>query len=225
MIYFTDGAASQYKNKKNFANLCSHEADFGLKAEWHFFASCHGKSACDEIGGTLKRLARLASLQRHSNNQITNPEQLFLWAKENVDNIKTFYVSSDVVKNNAATIERRMGEAVVVQGTRSLHCYIPINSFQLKASSLSGPESDFKVYDVLPDRNIFDLNTCVVKDFIACIYEENGLWYVAQICSIDLVNSEFKVKFMSPDGESGFIRGYKPTKDFAMVSIQCFVKN
>jgi hypothetical protein len=160
VIYFTDGAASQYKNKKNFANLCSHEADFGLKAEWHFFASCHGKSACDGIGGTLKRLARLASLQRHSSNQITNPEQLFLGAKENVDNSKTFYVSSDVVKNNAATIERRMGEAVVVQGTRSLYCYIPMNSFQLKASPLSGPESDFKVYDVLPNRNIFDLNRC-----------------------------------------------------------------
>ncbi|KAI9562528.1 hypothetical protein GHT06_009976 [Daphnia sinensis] len=180
------------------AFFAPHEADFGLKAEWHFFASCHGKSACDGIGGTLKRLARLA---------------------KNVDNIKTFYVCSDVVKNNAATIERRMGEAVVVPGTRSLHCFIPINSFQLKASPLSGPESDFKVYDVLPHRNIFDLKPCVVKEFIACIYEENGLWYLAQICSIDLVNSEFKVKFMSPDGESGFIRGYKPTKDFAMVSI------
>jgi hypothetical protein len=69
-------------------------------------------------------------------------------------------VSSDVVKNNAATIERRMGEAVLVQGTRSLNCYIPINSFQLKASPLSGPKSGFKVYDVLPNRNIFDLNTC-----------------------------------------------------------------
>ena len=90
-------------------------------------------------------------------------------AKENVDNSKTFYVSSDVVKNNAASIKRRMGEAVVVQGTRSLHCYIPIYSFKLKASPLSGPESDFKVYNVLPDRNIFDLNTCVVKDFISCI--------------------------------------------------------
>ncbi|KZS09833.1 Cc8L18.2-like protein [Daphnia magna] len=137
VIYFTDGAASQYKNKKNFANLCSHEADFGLMAEWHFFASCHGKSACDGIGGTLKRLARLASLQRHSNNHITSPEQLFNWATENVD-IKTFYVSSHSVQSNAATIERRMEQASVVQGTRSLHCYVPLNSFQLKASPWNG---------------------------------------------------------------------------------------
>jgi hypothetical protein len=96
IIYWSDGAASQYKNKKNFANLCCHE--FRLSSEWHFFVSCHEKSACDGIGGTLKRLARLASLQRHSTNQITTPIDLFNWAKDNVD-IKTFYVSSDEVIN------------------------------------------------------------------------------------------------------------------------------
>ena len=32
-IYFSDGAASQYKNRKNFVNLCLHKDDFGLSAE------------------------------------------------------------------------------------------------------------------------------------------------------------------------------------------------
>ena len=36
IIYFSDGAASQYKNRKNFLNLCHHKDDFGVKAEWHF---------------------------------------------------------------------------------------------------------------------------------------------------------------------------------------------
>ncbi|KZS08330.1 Cc8L18.2-like protein [Daphnia magna] len=48
--YFTDESGAQYTNKKNFANLCAHFEDFKLEAEWHFFASCHGKSACDGIG-------------------------------------------------------------------------------------------------------------------------------------------------------------------------------
>lgn len=60
--YFSDGAASQYKNRKNFASLCHHKEDFNLDATWHFFATSHGKSACDGIGGTLKRLAAKASL-------------------------------------------------------------------------------------------------------------------------------------------------------------------
>ena len=75
--YFTDGSGAQYKNKKKFANLSAHAQDFQLEAEWHFFASCHGKSACDGIGGTIKRLARLASLQRGIQDQITTPAQLF----------------------------------------------------------------------------------------------------------------------------------------------------
>ena len=36
IIYFSDGAALQYKNRKNFLNLCLHKDDFGVKAEWHF---------------------------------------------------------------------------------------------------------------------------------------------------------------------------------------------
>lgn len=36
VIYFSDGAASQYKNKKNFINLVYYEEDFGIPAEWHF---------------------------------------------------------------------------------------------------------------------------------------------------------------------------------------------
>ena len=39
IFYVSDGCAAQYKNCKNFLNLCSHEADFGVPAEWHFF--CH----------------------------------------------------------------------------------------------------------------------------------------------------------------------------------------
>ena len=90
--YFTDGSGAQYKNKKNFANLSAHVQDFQLEAEWNFFASCHRKNACDGLGGTIKRLERLASLQR-LNHQITAPKQLFEWATKLVEN-KFFYVSS-----------------------------------------------------------------------------------------------------------------------------------
>ncbi|GBM04149.1 hypothetical protein AVEN_205225-1, partial [Araneus ventricosus] len=54
VIYFSDGASGQYKNKKNFTNLCHHKTDFDSEAEWHFFAFCHGKNACDGVGGTTK---------------------------------------------------------------------------------------------------------------------------------------------------------------------------
>jgi hypothetical protein len=45
IIHFTDGAASQYKNFKNFSNLVCHLEDFKVAGEWNFFATSHGKEA------------------------------------------------------------------------------------------------------------------------------------------------------------------------------------
>ena len=63
IIYFSDCCAIEYRNCKNFLNLCWHLVDFGMPAEWHFFATSHSKSAADGAKGTLKRLATKASLQ------------------------------------------------------------------------------------------------------------------------------------------------------------------
>ena len=84
ILYFSDGAASQYKNKKSFLNLCHHEEDFGVKAEWHFLATSHEKGACDGLGGTVKRLAARTNLQRPYNDQVMTPQQLFDWACVNM---------------------------------------------------------------------------------------------------------------------------------------------
>ena len=53
-VYFSEGAGSQYKNYKALSNLCHHESDSGLKAEWNFFPTYHGKNPYDGIGGTIK---------------------------------------------------------------------------------------------------------------------------------------------------------------------------
>lgn len=97
LIYFSDVSAAQYKNRKNFINLSHHEQDFGIKAEWHFFATSHGKGLCDGICGTVKRLVRKASLQRPFSSQILNPLDVFHYCTEHINNIKFFYVSCDDV--------------------------------------------------------------------------------------------------------------------------------
>ena len=95
MIYFSDGASSHYKNCKNFANLCHYESDFnGIKAEWHFFATSHGKGPCDGVGGTVKRSAARASLQKPYNDQIMTPRQLFEYSKENVAGVHFHYCTN-----------------------------------------------------------------------------------------------------------------------------------
>lgn len=94
LIYFSDGFSAQYKNRKNFANICHHESDFKLKAEWHFFATSHGKSSCDGIFGTVKRLAAKTSFHRPYSNQILTAKDLFYFCTSNITNIKFCFVPS-----------------------------------------------------------------------------------------------------------------------------------
>ena len=67
VYYVTYGAGQHFKNKSNFQNLLFHEKDFGVLSEWHFYATAHGKGACDGIGT--------------NNNHISTPKKLYNWAK------------------------------------------------------------------------------------------------------------------------------------------------
>jgi hypothetical protein len=135
LFIFTDGCAGQYKNKTNFANLCHFSTDFGLLVEWHFHATAHGKSACDGIGGILKRLARRASLQDRFS--IQSAAQLLNWACEHVKNIKVFLVSTYEITTNSDMLSKRNKVIHAVPGTRDFHCIVPINRYQIKASVVS----------------------------------------------------------------------------------------
>ena len=85
LYYFSDGCAGQYKNCKSFLNLCHHKNDFGIDAEWHFFATSHGKGPSDGVGGTIKREAAKESLRRPISNQILTPIDLFNFAKNSLN--------------------------------------------------------------------------------------------------------------------------------------------
>ena len=61
--YFSDRCAAQYKNYNNMLNLCRHKENFGITQLGQvFFATSHGKSPCDGIGGTVKRLTARATI-------------------------------------------------------------------------------------------------------------------------------------------------------------------
>ena len=105
VFYFSDGSAAQYKNFKNLTNLIFHQNDFHIHAEWNFFATLHGKNVFNRVGGTIKRLAAHASIQRPFSNQILTPKQLFDFAEANVDSVTLFFVSSAEVVSNTGFLE------------------------------------------------------------------------------------------------------------------------
>jgi hypothetical protein len=94
IYYFSDGASGQYKNKDNFINLRHHNTDSGINAEWYFLATSHGKGPRGGVGGTIKRLATLSSVQHH---QIFTPAQLYSWGKEHLPSIHVQYVCNNKI--------------------------------------------------------------------------------------------------------------------------------
>lgn len=67
LYYFIDSAPSQYKNYKDFSNLYYHLHDYGIQAKCHLFATSHGKSSCNGIGGTVNHVVARASLEHRRN--------------------------------------------------------------------------------------------------------------------------------------------------------------
>lgn len=148
VYYFSDGCSGQYKNKKNFCNLCYHSTDFGVSAEWHFFATSHGKGPCDGIGGTVKRLAAKASLQRPYSDQILTPKALYDWAVENLKSIKFFFIEHleiEQIQNDILT--ERFSYIRTVPGTLSFHFFKPENVNCISTAFISSESPSFALHN------------------------------------------------------------------------------
>lgn len=154
IIYFSDGAPQQFKNCKNFINLYYHNEDFAVFAEWHFFATAHGKGPCDGVGGTLKRLSARASLQLPANRQILTPRDLFEWVclPGSLPSInKRFSTTQDynVAKDR---LKQRFESVKPIPNTQKHHCFIPTEeAMMIKTYSAS---EDFEKHKVTK-KNIF----------------------------------------------------------------------
>ena len=112
--------------------------DFALKCEWHFFASCHGKSSCDGIGAIIKRSVAKASLQRVFQQQILTPEDMFEYCNENLNKkIKFFYTRYDEIQAVSNTLQERFSKSIQIPGTRKSHDFVPLDENKIKAFTLS----------------------------------------------------------------------------------------
>ena len=176
MYYFSDGAASQYKNKKNFTNLSHHEIDFGIKAEWHFSATSHGKGACDGLGGTVKRLAARASLQRPYQEQIMTSLQLYNWACSSLKSINFSYCSCAEYFEVEDQLKTRFNNSRTVPGTRQYHSYIPksLEMVEVRRYSLA---TTFKTEKVCKQDGELELDT--IRGYVTYVQQQ----LVASICS------------------------------------------
>lgn len=122
--------------------------NYGIKAEWHFFATSHGKGPCDGIGGTLKRLADEASLQRIYENQILTAKQVYDWAIGRSTESTMYYEYCAIEEfDNSTKAVASYWKVGRVPGTRDFHAFIPLdeNTINCKFNSASEESQSFKL--------------------------------------------------------------------------------
>ncbi|CAI5775376.1 Hypothetical predicted protein [Podarcis lilfordi] len=126
--YFSDGCAARYKNKFSFLNLCHHQEDFQINAQWSFFATSLGNSECDDIGGTTKRLARKESLQIPLDKQSTIPKTFLDFCDKKMEKVKFHYIAREDIDIIRSSLETCFRDMRTVPGTHSFHNFKPLNS-------------------------------------------------------------------------------------------------
>lgn len=200
--YYTDGCAAQYKNKFNFINLCHHQEDFQMKAQWSYFATSHGKSACDGIGGTTKRLARKESIQKPLDQQITTARTFFDFCNKSIEKVKFNFVGRDDIDLTRSSLQTRFKEVQTLPGTRSFHNFKPLNhAGTIEARRLSSDKEPSLTFNLrmLPQL-LVNAGDMYSGCFVACKYD--NLWYFGMITEINQDEGDAHVKFLHPNGPS-----------------------
>lgn len=195
--YFSDGSVAQYKNYKNFANLCCHLDDYGITADWNFFATSHGKSACDGIGGTIKRLAQRESLQHPVDGHILTVHDLFKFSKK-IKGIKTFLVESNEIEAIFPQQNKRFANSHTVSGTRDNHFFSPIDGTKLRVSRVSSDTVSF-ISNVFTKEHVkVSCTQLQPGQYVACIYETK--WWIGNVCKVSIEEQDAQISFMHPNG-------------------------
>lgn len=152
IIYLSDGCAGHYKNKKNFKNILLHKNDFGLKAQWHFFPTSHGKGPCDGIGGMIKNRARDASLRQEKH--IKDAKTFYEWAENTAKSgqWKADYNIVYVPEKDYGAAERhlrkRFTDLKTIPGTQTFHEFIPIDEKAISANLYSDRNANKQTFEL-----------------------------------------------------------------------------
>ena len=143
IFYFSDGARQQYKNFKNVINVAYHKSDFSIDAEWHFFATAHGKGPCDGLGATVKRGAIRASLQSGDQNHILSAHDLFEWLSSTgrMPSITFRYFSKQEYDSSGRFLKKRFEIKSRISNLHKQHCLIPLGEGVVRVKTFSLSEN------------------------------------------------------------------------------------
>ena len=124
---WTDGPASQYKNRYTFAFLVKLNQMYSqLKFQWNFFATAHGKGPNDALGGRAKRHVAQQILTRK--HLVKNAED-FAVAMRNTKIKTTVMTDNDIQETcNALGLPELCAATPAVPGINNTHCITQVEN-------------------------------------------------------------------------------------------------
>lgn len=146
---FTDNCAGQFKNKYSLSNLCFFEKDFGLTADWNFFASSHGKGAVDGVGAVVKRTAWMGVKARKV--IINEAQDFYNYVSKEVENVECMYVESNEIQQNIPSLDKRWELVTAIPKIQECHHFIPSSDDNLMiAKTASSVTKMVPVFETVP---------------------------------------------------------------------------
>lgn len=129
---FSDGPATQYKDRSNFHIISTepHQRGFSV-VTWNFFEASHGKGAPDGVGAALKRTADMLV---HQGKDIPDAQSFFQLLRETTK-VKLFYVSEEEVQKRDEHL--RQVPLFTIKGTMKMHQVLSVSPSILKYRDIS----------------------------------------------------------------------------------------
>ena len=157
------------------------------------FATSHGKSVCDGIGGMVSRLRANASLQRPASDQILNVHGMLNFCRGAMEDIKLYLITTERMVGVRKELTNRFATARTIPGTRSCHFFFPDNSNCIQFKGISDDQEfagEFPFWDRTRLASYFPKR----QEFVPCRYD--NLWMIGIVMEINTDEQDCKVNFL-----------------------------
>ena len=115
---FSDGAASQFKQRFHFRNLIQIANQYNIDFSWNFFATSHGKGVVDGIGGVVNRLVWSGVL---AGEVCRSPGDFIKIATEKTTKIILIEITKNDIDNSKTNLEAIFKTAKTIPETHKIH--------------------------------------------------------------------------------------------------------
>ena len=119
-----------------------------------FFATSHGKSPCDGLGGTTKRLTTSACLEHTIDNRIMCAKEMIMFCSSEITGINYYFIEKDdttSLREDGSFLKEHFNpeKLYYLPGTKSIHHFVPISSKEIgmkRVSTDANFEFNFQFY-------------------------------------------------------------------------------